>query len=231
MPAASLSSPRLRALARRPAAVEGEAQAGEGERCELCGAPIEAAHRHVLDLDRRVLLCTCRPCSLLFEQPAAARGRLRRVPDRPRSLDGFVLPVATWAALEIPVDIAWFVRAEPPKDEGGSGGQVSDRGADGHVRAYYPSPLGPTESQLKLRAWGEIEAANPALADMAPEVEALLINRTERHPGQWLVPISDCYRLVAVMRRGWTGFNGGTAVWTDLDRFFDELARAARNHT
>jgi hypothetical protein len=112
---------------------------------------------------------------------------------------------------------------------------VPDPAAGGPgVRAYYPSPLGPTESQLKLSAWRDLQDANPALAAMAPEVEALLVNRTEHHPGAWVAPITDCYRLVAVMRTGWTGFSGGGAIWAQLDRFFGELDRAAQrpvNHT
>jgi hypothetical protein len=226
--ATSLSSPRLRRLARRTDLADDQRE--DGERCELCGAPIEAAHRHVLDLDRRQVLCSCRPCSLLFDRRAAARGRLRRVPDRPRALAGFALDPATWAALDIPVDIAWFVRAQSPV---GGGQDPLGSGGPG-VRAYYPSPLGPTESQLKLSAWSDLQAANPALAAMAPEVEALLVNRTEHHPGVWVAPITDCYRLVALMRTGWTGFSGGGAIWAQLDRFFDELDRAAMrpvNHT
>ena len=38
------------------------------ERCELCGVPIAAEHRHVLELATRDVKCACRPCGLLFER-------------------------------------------------------------------------------------------------------------------------------------------------------------------
>ena len=37
--------------------------------------------------------------------------------------------------------------------------------------------MGPTESLLELDAWQALEAANPVLAQMEPDVEALLVNR------------------------------------------------------
>src|SRR4051794_41824092 len=52
------------------------------EQCELCGTPIPAEHRHVLEVASRELKCVCRPCSILFDRRAAAEGRYRLVPDR-----------------------------------------------------------------------------------------------------------------------------------------------------
>lgn len=210
MPAAGLSSPRLRRLARGPDAAAAVAAAPE-ERCELCGRPIEAAHRHLLDLDSGGVACVCRPCALLFERPAAA-GRLRTIPERPRALTGVELPDDAWAALEVPVRMAWFVR---------------DSAAD-RVRAFYPSPLGPTASQLPLAAWQRVQSDAPDVREMTPDVEALLVNRTDRRPGQWIVPITDCYRLVAVVRTHWHGFTGGGALWPAVGDFFDDLDRRAR---
>jgi hypothetical protein len=40
---------------------------------------------------------------------------------------------------------------------------------------------------------------------------------------QWLVPIDDCYRLVGVIRRSWTGMSGGSRVWHEIDAFFRDL--------
>jgi Family of unknown function (DUF5947) len=99
---------------------------------------------------------------------------------------------------------------------------------EGRVMAYYPSPAGPTESLLGLEAWDEIEAANPALAEMAVDTEALLVKRAKGTRRQWLVPIEDCYALVGLIRTRWRGFSGGAEVWEEIDRFFDELdAKAA----
>jgi hypothetical protein len=94
---------------------------------------------------------------------------------------------------------------------------------EGRVMAYYPSPAGPTESLLGLEAWDEIEAANPALAEMADDTEALLVNRANDTRRQWVVPIEDCYALVGLIRTRWRGFSGGADVWDEIDRFFEEL--------
>jgi Family of unknown function (DUF5947) len=206
----SLASPRLRALAegRRQPAPEPE------ERCDLCGAPLPGAHRHLADLDSQQLLCACRPCSLLFDRRGAGGGHLRLVPERRVRLDRFELTPAAWAELRIPVDMAFFFR--------------SSRAA--RVLAFYPSPMGATESRLELSNWTELERMNPILGAMEDDVEALLVNRARGSDRQWLVPIDDCYRLVALIRTRWRGFTGGKEVWTAIDSFFADLDRRARPH-
>jgi hypothetical protein len=64
------------------------------------------------------------------------------------------------------------------------------------------------------------------LDSLQPGVEAFLVRGLIRDgPGeQWLVPIDDCYRLVATVRQHWSGISGGSQVWTAVARFFDELA-------
>ena len=204
-----LASPRLRRLARRPAgALE------QQERCELCGEPVPEDHRHVLDVQTRALLCTCRRCAVLFDSRAAGGGHYRLIPERRLRLDPFHLPDVEWEQLQIPVDIAFFF----------------DSSTAQRVQAFYPSPMGPTESQLELSAWRDITAANPVLATMQPDVEALLVDRVKGARRQWLVPIDDCYRLVAVIRTRWRGFTGGKEVWLELERYFDDLDRRARSH-
>ncbi len=199
---------RLGRLARRGAApAEAPAPASPGERCELCGEPIGPGHRHLLDLRDRELLCTCRACSTLFDSGASGGGHYRLVPERVLRLDEFELADVTWESLRIPVDIAFFFR----------------RGAERRTVAYYPSPMGPTESHLGLAAWAEVEAANPVLATMADEVEALLVDRVRGARRQWLVPIAECYRLVAEIRVGWKGLGGGREVWEAIEAFFDSL--------
>ena len=201
----ALASPRLRRLAQqRPSAA-----AEQEEHCELCGAPIPAHHRHVLDLDTRQLLCACRPCSLLFEREAAGGGRFRLVEDRRLRLEQFELSDLTWERLRIPVDMAFLFRSS----------------RFGRVMAFYPSPLGATESRLELSDWQQVEQANPVLSGMQPDVEALLVHRAHGARRYWIVPIEDPYRLVALIRTEWRGLTGGKAVWTEIERFFDELDR------
>ncbi len=212
-----LTSPRLRRLVVGGPAADAELAAvatpDTAEVCELCNTPVPAEHRHLIDLDTRELMCACRACALLFDRSAAANGSLRLVPDRRLALDDFVMTDVTWERLRIPVDMAFFFASSRAE----------------RVMAYYPSPLGPTESHLTLGAWRELETANPVLLTMEPDVEALLINRARGARRQWLVPIEDPYRLVAVIRTTWRGLTGGSEVWQRLDAFFAELdTRGAR---
>jgi len=212
MPSASprLTSPRLRRLAQQRAASAGADQ----EQCELCGEAVPREHRHVLDVETRQLLCTCRRCAILFDSRAAGGGHYRLAPERRLRLDEFELSDLDWEQLQIPVDIAFFF----------------DSSAAGRVQAFYPSPMGATESELELSTWRELESANPVLATMQRDVEALLVDRAKGARRQWLVPIDDCYRLVAVIRTRWRGFTGGKDVWLELERFFDDLDRRSRSH-
>jgi hypothetical protein len=204
---------RLGKLARRGAASPGPTgPAAEYEHCELCNAPIDPLHRHLLDLRSRELICACQACSLLFDRDAAGGDHFKLVPDRVTLLADFELSDPAWESLRIPVDIAFFFR----------------NSEEGRTMAFYPSPMGPTESQLGLEAWAEIEAANPALAGMAGDVEALLVNRAHGARRQWLVPIGECYRLVGTIRTRWKGLSGGNEVWTELDAFFEDLDSRAR---
>jgi hypothetical protein len=199
---------RLGRLARR----EQEERVAALERCELCSAPIDPEHRHLLDLRGRELLCVCRACAILFDRPAAAAGHLRLVGDRRLRLEGFELDDVMWADLRLPVDMAFFFHSS----------------VDERVMAFYPSPMGPTESLLHLDAWQQLEAANPVLTTLAPDVEALLVNRIRGARRQWIVPIDECYALVGLIRTRWRGLTGGTEVWQELAAAFDDLDRRSR---
>src|SRR4051794_32031409 len=115
-----LASSRLARLAQRP--LTPVATAVPDEHCDLCGAPIPAAHRHLLEVDGRQLACACRPCSLLFDRPGAGHGRYLLVPERRRRLDDFAMSDLQWEELRIPVDIAFLFASS----------------AHERVVAYYP---------------------------------------------------------------------------------------------
>ncbi len=212
-PPGNPTSSRLRRLARQS---EGGAVATEpDECCELCNAPIPSAHRHLLELSSRELICTCRPCALLFDRGGSGNGRYKLVPERRLRLEDFAMSDAAWEELRIPVDMAFFFHSS----------------AEGRVLAYYPGPMGPTESQLQLNSWRDLERENPILGELEVDVEALLVNRIRGARRQWLVPLDECYGLVGLIRTRWRGLTGGSEVWRELDRFFDELDRRARRAT
>jgi hypothetical protein len=198
-------------------------RAVEAERCELCSAVLASAHGHLLELAKRQVVCACEPCSILFTSHAAPR--FRRIPRDSRWLADFVLEDGQWESLSIPINLAFFFFSS----------------AAGRVVACYPGPAGATESELHLDDWGSIVECNPILKKLAPDVEALLVNRIstanlrERLPEgiavgheYYLVPIDQCYRLAGVIRTHWRGLSGGVEVWKQIAEFFAELKRHSR---
>ena len=201
-----MTASRLQELVQRR-----EASRAAGEQCELCAEPIPQDHRHLLDLHDRRLLCACRACTILFDRSGAGGGYYRLIPDRCVFLEDFALDDVTWQRFDIPVGLAFFFHST----------------AAGRVVAFYPSPLGATESLLELDVWDDLVAANPVLAELEPDVEALVVNRTRRPREHWILPVDRCYELVGLMRTHWRGFDGGSELWAGFEEFFAERRRDA----
>ncbi len=185
-----------------------------GERCEMCGAHLADEHQHVVNLDRRSLLCSCRPCYLLFAPDGAGSGNYRAVPERYRTDPAGRLSAAQWDALQVPVGIVFFF--------------VNSR--LGRVVAQYPGPAGATESLLDLEAWADLVAVNPLAAALQPDVEALIVRREREADEACLVPIDACYELVGLLRMHWTGFDGGPEARADIEGFFARVRERAGEH-
>ena len=112
----------------------------------------------------------------------------------------------------VPISMAFFFRSTP----------------ENRVLAFYPSPAGPTESQLPRDTWKDIEAVNPVLQSMEADVEALLVNRVGfargvAEPEYFVIPVDECYKLVGLIRAHWRGLSGGTEVWQEIGKFFADL--------
>ncbi|WPW23176.1 DUF5947 family protein [Streptomyces sp. HNS054] len=189
------------ALARLVRASADSTAAAESESCDLCAAPVPDEHAHLCDTGKQEVRCVCRPCSLLFAQGGAGDGHYRLVPRRRARL-----PRVDTEVLGVPVGLVFFV----PR-------------ADGTVTAEGPSPAGAMRWQVDAAAWQQLAAACPQLAGVEPEVEALLVNTVHGLDHHWIVPIDDCYRMVAVVRREWRGLSGGGRIWPALERFFEDL--------
>jgi hypothetical protein len=180
-------------------------QVAADERCDMCAAPVAREHQHVVDLHSRSLLCACRPCYLLFTDQQADI-RYRAVPDRYLAFPGFRLGQGDWEDLQIPVGLAFLFR----------------NSVQGKVVAFYPSPAGATESELDLRAWSSVCAANPEL-QLEPDSEALVVNRLADPPQHMIVPIDAAYGLVGVVKSSWEGITGGAGVADAVAQYLEDL--------
>ncbi|GHJ42555.1 DUF5947 family protein [Streptomyces sp. TS71-3] len=134
--------------------------------------------------------------------------RYRLIPRRRLRLPDTAVDDLGWAALRVPVSLAFFVPAVPP----GQGATVG-----------HPGPLGVTRSAVDPETWARVTARHPVLATLAPGTEALLVDRSRDRREHWIVPLDDCYRLVAVLRTQWKGFTGGAEAQEHVRRFLAGL--------
>jgi Family of unknown function (DUF5947) len=175
----------------------------------MCANPLGHEHEHLVEPAGRRLLCCCSACAILFE--SGAESRFRRVPRRIERLLDFQISDAQWESLHLPIQLAFFYKIR----------------TRAQVLAFYPSPAGATESLLPLEAWHELEAQNPVLLELQPDVEALLVNRLGASREHYRVPIDRCFALVGLLRTHWRGLSGGTEAWQAIRQFFDELRENA----
>lgn len=186
----------------------------ELEHCQICNTGLIPGHQHLLEPGTRNLVCACDPCALLF--PSRRNGKYKQVPRRVRILHDFRLSDGHWDSLMIPIGMAFLFESSVGK----------------RMTALYPGPAGAVESLLPLTAWNDIAEENPILAEMEPDVEALLVNRlAHRAEGEvseyYLAPVDRCYQLAGLIRTHWRGLSGGPEMWAETGRFFDELRRSA----
>ncbi|MFP5361532.1 MAG: DUF5947 family protein [Thermoleophilia bacterium] len=177
------------------------------EKCELCGMPISDEHRHLLELDERRILCACEPCL------AMKSGLENYCPVSTRTLwlDDFAFPDELWAAFQLPVGLAFFMRSTGTNS----------------VVALYPSPAGATECELHLESWDRLVELNPILRDLEADAEALVVNRMVGAHQHAIVPIDECYRLVGLIKSTWEGISGGNAISDAVPKFFEYVRHKA----
>jgi hypothetical protein len=175
------------------------------ETCELCRVTITPWHRHLLEVAKRQIVCACEACALRFQDVVG--GSYKLIPRDVRTLPDFRLSDAQWDGLAVPISLAFFFYSTPAA----------------RMVAMYPSPAGATESLLPLDTWEMLVAENHLLAQMEPDVEALLVNRVGTKQLHCLAPIDTCYRLVGLIRLHWRGLSGGDRVWQEIEQFFDDL--------
>ncbi len=183
-----------------------------GERCDFCATPLTPEHSHLIELAARRILCSCRPCYIVFEPAGAAGGKYRAVPARYVEIDAFTIDDEQWDALAVPIGLAFFFY----------------NSLEAKMVAFYPSPAGATESLLPLDIWAEIAARHPVLSSLEPDVEAVLIQRTRDASRSFVVPIDAAYELVGLIRTSWKGFDGGEEAHGKIAAYFERLAERSR---
>src|ERR1051326_975520 len=176
----------------------------EHPQCEFCCQDLPVQHRHVLETTTRKIVCACTPCALRFE---SVTGKWKLIPRDSRRLDAFVMSDSQWEALALPINLVFLFHSTPASK----------------VVALYPSPAGATESLLPLASWEALAAQNPVLAQMQPDVQALLVHRLKECREYFLAPIDRCFELVGLIRLHWRGLSGGEQAWSAIDKFFQEL--------
>jgi hypothetical protein len=199
---------RMRTLARAGSSGRADGpSAPAAERCDLCNTTLPDDHRHMLHLVERRIVCTCEACWALY----SGNAEFRPTGMRTVWLDGFQCSDETWAAFQIPIGLAFFMRSTVTES----------------VVAFYPSPAGATESELSLEAWEALVQRNPALEELESDAEALVVNRMS-DPAQYaIVPIDQCYGLVGLIKSRWEGISGGSAIENAVPEFFAALRARA----
>jgi hypothetical protein len=183
-----------------------------GERCDFCAIALSPEHSHLIELAARRILCSCRPCYIVFQPEGAAAGKYRPVPSRYVAVPNIEIQDATWDALAIPIGLAFFFYNSLEKK----------------MLAFYPSPAGATESLLPLDTWSEIAAGYPLLDTLQPDVEAILIQRAGGSSRCFIVPIDAAYELVGTIRSTWKGFDGGEEAHRRIEEYFQKIAERSR---
>jgi hypothetical protein len=179
----------------------------EGERCDFCATPVAPDHDHLIELAARRILCTCRPCHIVFEPVGAAQGKYRAIPNRYREVSEFVVDDATWDSLQLPIGLVFFFYNSTER----------------RTVAFYPSPAGATESLLPLEEWVGIVARYPEFSSIEPDVEAILIQRNREVSRCFIVPIDAAYELVGLIRTCWKGFDGGQEAHQKIAQYFEKV--------
>ena len=145
-------------------------------------------HQHVVNLDSRALMCTCRGCYLLFTSDGAALALPRRA--RPLPVVPGLPPRRrrSGTALEIPVGAGLLLPSSVPA---------------GPWRST-PAPPAPPSPSCRSAAWEPVVGRQPAARHAAARrrgADRAGARGRARTGEAHLVPIDACYELVGLLRQ------------------------------
>ena len=209
---------------RRPGAPLGDAaadqraaaRAGPTASAARCApSPIAEQHQHVVNLDSRALMCTCRACYLLFTDRAGRPALPRRAGPLP------VLPGLR--ARRGATGTRWRSRSAWPSS--------SPTRCSGRTVAFYPGPAGATESELPLDAWDARRGGQPAARHRAAPTSRRCCVRGARTASDRVRPATWCRSTPATSwsagcGRLWRGFDGGQEARARSTTFFAQVDAA-----
>ena len=172
-------------------------------RCELCAGALDPRHAHLFEPEPRRLLCACTACALLF--PAGELSQRVRVEPRVQPLRELQLDDYDWAALDVPVRLVFLCPSARHQQ----------------LFATYPSPQGAVEARLPLAAWHALTRAHSQLNELAPELEALVVDGRSEPGSCTRVSIDVCHALIGHLR----AHRRSVAAWRALEQALLQLQR------
>ena len=188
----------------------------QGERCEMCAEPIGAEHQHVVNLESRGLMCTCRGCYLLFTAEDAEL-RYRAVPDRYLSFPDFTVGCP---------------RLGRAGDPGRPGVPVPQLGAgpDGRV---LPRPGRGDRVRAAAGGLGRGSSRQPAARAAAARRRGAADARPDREPDAGCRPATWCRSTPATSWSAGSGRCGAASTAAarrgrPIDEFFAAVAERSR---
>ena len=179
------------------------------EYCQFCQVPIAARHPHLIELSSRGVVCACPDCA--------------DSPDRP-------------PRLALSPDPAEFAAAARLCHQRRAVGRVSDPDRPGVCvsRQRGAAPGGALSGccrrhpiRARPRSLVGTGGGQPGANELAPDVEALLVNRTKESREYYRAPIDRCFALAGLIRTHWRGLSGGSAVWDKIEQYFARLRSEA----
>jgi hypothetical protein len=146
--------------------------------CRFCSAPLESYANPLFEVATQRIVPACDKCASLFLRNDGRPFKL--IPRQTRALENFQMPDVSGEAFSLAVGVTFIFYST---------------GA-ARLLAVYRSAFTTVETIVPRETWKAMVEANPALEEMRPDVEGLLIISTLNFREYCIAPIDVCYNLV-----------------------------------